>query len=79
MKKGKKALMFGLGGLLFAGAASAWLIAPDRPSKEQCAMLQDRFFAHRGLYDSAGASRRTRLPPSAGQRSTDTVRSWMFE
>lgn len=54
MKKGKKALMFGLGGLLFAGAASAWLIAPDRPSKEQCAMLQDRFFAHRGLYDSAG-------------------------
>ena len=53
MKKRDRALLFGLGGLLFAGAASAWLIAPGRPSKEQRAMLRNRNFAHRGLYDSA--------------------------
>ena len=53
MKKGTQALLYGLGELLFAGAASAWMIAPDRPSKEQRAMLRNRFFAHRGLYDSS--------------------------
>ena len=52
MNKGKKALLYGLGGLLCAGAGLAWLIAPGRPKAEQRAMVQSRYFAHRGLYDS---------------------------
>ncbi len=51
MNKGKKALLLGLGGLLCAGAGLAWMIAPARPKAGQRAMLQNRYFAHRGLYD----------------------------
>ena len=53
MNKGKKALFIGLGGLLCAGAGLTWLIAPGRPSAEQREIVQNRYFAHRGLYDSA--------------------------
>ena len=52
MNKGKKALLGGLGGLLCAGAGLVWLIAPGRFTEEQRALVQDRYFAHRGLYDS---------------------------
>ena len=51
MTKGKKALLFGLGGLLCAGAGLLWLIAPGRPRAGQRAMIQNRYFAHRGLFD----------------------------
>ena len=52
LNKGKKALFLGLGGLLCAGAGLAWLIAPGRATAEQRAVVQHRYFAHRGLYDS---------------------------
>jgi glycerophosphoryl diester phosphodiesterase len=52
LNKGKKALFLGLGGLLCAGAGLAWLIAPGRAKAEQRAVVQHRYFAHRGLYDS---------------------------
>ena len=54
MKKGKTVLLAGMGGLLCAGAVSVWLIAPGRATEEQRSLIQNRYFAHRGLYDSAG-------------------------
>ena len=50
MKKGTMAVLFG-GALACAGALTAWLAAPGSSRKEQRAPFQNRYFAHRGLYD----------------------------
>lgn len=52
MKKGTAALCLGAA-LAGTGAGILWLVAPGRSRPEQRAPFQNRYFAHRGLYDEA--------------------------
>ena len=52
MKKGTAALIVG-GSAVCAGTGLVWLVAPGRSRPEQRAPFQNRYFAHRGLYDEA--------------------------
>ena len=52
MKKGTAELCLGAS-LVCAGAGVLWSVAPGRSRPEQRAPFQNRYFAHRGLFDEA--------------------------